>query len=197
MRIQVIHAHPNPDSYNAALYRAIVASLTEAGHEVAGTDLHAEGFDPRLGADEHRAYFDPEPLRLPDVAPLIDRLTWSEGLVFCFPHWWFDVPAMLKGYFDRVFIPGVAFTPDRKGGRIQPALKGLRKVAVVTSFGSPWWVVRLYMRVPSRRILRYGIMAGCARRVAFRYLTHYDMDRSTDATRAAFLKRVEDGMRRF
>lgn len=195
MRVQVIHAHPLPESYNAALYRKIVGTLEESGHEVAGVDLYAENFEPRMSAEERAAYFEPAPLRLPDTTPLIEKLLWSEALVFCFPHWWFDVPAILKGYFDRVWLPTVAFSPDRAGGRIQPALTDIKKVAVVTSFGSPWWIVELFVRNPSRRTLRQGILMGCTGRVAFRYLAHYNMDRSTDTTRAAFMKRVETEMR--
>lgn len=197
MRVQVIHAHPLPGSYSAALFRTAVSTLEDAGHEVVETDLYEEGFDPRLSPLEREAYYQPEPLRLPDVDPLIERLVWSEGLVFCFPHWWFDVPAILKGYFDRVLLPGIAFIPDPASGRVRPALRDLRKVAVITSFGSPWWLVELYMRNPTRRILRKGILAGCARRIVFRYLAHYDMDRSTLASRASFLRRVEREMRAF
>ena len=197
MRIQVIHAHPLPESYNAALYRKILETLEGAGHEVQGTDLYAENFEPRMSAEERAAYFDPEPLRSADTEPLIERLLWSEGLVFCFPHWWFDVPAILKGYFDRVWLPTVAFSPDRAGGRIRPALTDIKKVGVVTSFGSPRWIVEMIVRNPSRRTLRQGILMGCTGRVAFRYLAHYDMDHSTDATRAAFMKRVEAEMHRF
>ena len=197
MRVQVVHAHPLPESYNAALYRKILTTLEGAGHEVVGTDLYAEGFEPRMSVEERAAYFEPEPLRTADVTPLIERLAWCEALVFCFPHWWFDVPAILKGYFDRVWLPGVAFSPDREGGRIRPALTNIKKVAVVTSFGSPRWIVELVVRNPSRRILKSGILMGCTGRVAFRYLAHYNMDRSTDATRAAFLQRVETEMQRF
>ncbi|SMH36963.1 NAD(P)H-dependent oxidoreductase [Azospirillum agricola] len=200
MRIQTILAHPLPDSFAASVQRTAATALRAAGHELVETDLYAEGFAPALTAAERAAYFSPgydTATLAPPIAPLVERLRWAEGLVLCFPHWWFDQPAILKGYFDRVWAPGVAFRHDRAGGRIEPLLTGLRSVAVLTSFGSPWWLAELYMRNPARRILKSGLLTACAPQAGFRYLAHYDMDRSTEATRARFLARVGTAMARF
>ena len=159
------------------------------------TDLYAEGFAPALTVAERASYFSPD-YDASAVARLVERLRWSEGLVFCYPHWWFDQPAILKGYIDRVWGPGIAFRHDRDGGRILPLLTGLRTVAVLTSFGSPWWLTELYMRNPARRILKSGILTACAPQARFHYHAHYDMDRSTDASRKRFLDRVDGAMRR-
>lgn len=194
MRVQAILAHPLPDSFAAAVHRTAVATLRAAGHEVVETDLYAEGFEPALTPAERGRYYaagyDPSA-----VAPLVERLTWSQALVFSYPHWWFDMPAMLKGYFDRVWAPGIAFRHDRAGGRIEPLLQDLRRVAVLTTFGSPWWVAELYMRNPARRILKNGLLTACAPQAAFRYLALYDMDRATQAKRSRHLARVEAAMR--
>ncbi len=195
MRIQTILAHPLPDSFAAAVQRTAAGALRAAGHTVEETDLYAEGFAPALTAAERGSYFAPD-YDGSAVAPLIGRLQRTEGLVLCFPHWWFDQPAILKGYFDRVWAPGVAFRHDRAGGRILPLLTGLRSVTVLTSFGSPWWLAELYLRNPARRILKKGILAACAPQARFGYHAHYDMDRSTDATRKRFLDQVDAAMRR-
>ncbi len=195
MRIQTILAHPLPDSFAAAVHRRAADTLRARGHEVVETDLYAEGFEPALTAAERAAYFDPGPQGAA-VRPLVERLQWSQALVLCFPHWWFDQPAMLKGYFDRVWAPGVAFRHDRAGGRIEPLLHGLRSVTVLTSFGSPWWVAELYLRNPARRILKRGILTACSPGASVRYLAHYDMDRSTPESRARFLARVGRAMER-
>ena len=196
MRIQTILAHPLPDSFAASVHRKAADTLRACGHEVVETDLYAEGFEPALTAAERAAYYAPD-YDVSAVQPLVERLQWSEGLVFCFPHWWFNYPAVLKGYFDRVWAPGVAFRHDLAGGRIEPLLGNLRSVAVLTSFGSPWWVVELYMRNPARRILKAGLLTACAPKASFRYAAHYDMDRSTPETRAKFLARAEAMMRSF
>ena len=195
MRIQTILAHPLPDSFAAAVHRKAADTLHACGHEVVETDLYAEGFEPALTAAERADYFSPT-YDTSAVQPLVDRLRQSEGLVFCFPHWWFNFPALLKGYYARVWAPNVAFRHDLAGGRIEPMLGNLRTVAVLTTFGSPWWVVELYMRNPARRILKSGLLTACAPKASFHYVAHYDMDRSTPATRAKFLTRAEGLMRR-
>ncbi|HEY0834914.1 MAG TPA: NAD(P)H-dependent oxidoreductase [Azospirillum sp.] len=194
MRVQAILAHPLPDSFAAAVHRAAVGGLRAAGHEVVETDLYAEGFEPALSAAERGRYYAAD-YDTSAVAPLVERLRWSQALVLSYPHWWFDMPAMLKGYFDRVWAPGVAFRHDLAGGRIHPLLTDLKRVAVLTSFGSPWWVAELYMRNPARRILKGGLLTACAPQAAFRYLALYDMDRATAPRRARHLARVEAAMR--
>ncbi|HYG91069.1 MAG TPA: NAD(P)H-dependent oxidoreductase [Azospirillum sp.] len=196
MRVQAVLAHPLSDSFAAAMHRTAVAALRTAGHDVTETDLYAEGFEPALTAAERGAYFDPD-YDTAAVQPLVDRLRASEGLVLTFPHWWFDMPAILKGWFDRVWAPGVAFRHDKAGGRIEPLLTELRQMAVLTSFGSPWWLAELYMRNPARRILKAGVLTACAPRARLRYLALYDMDRATAGKCARHLAKVETEMRAF
>ena len=108
-----------------------------------------------------------------------------------FPQWWFNFPAMLKGFFDRVFAPGIAFENDPDGGRIQPRLGNIHLFWAFTTTGSPWWVVNLYMGNPVRRLLKRGIAAFCARGLDFRLVTLHDMDRIDAARRKTHLARVE------
>ncbi len=108
MRILVVHAHPVETSFNAALHRAVVDTLRAAGHQVDDLDLYAEGFDPVLTREERLGYHDTPANRGP-VAPYVERLLGAEALVFVNPVWNFGFPAILKGYLDRVFLPGVSF----------------------------------------------------------------------------------------
>jgi NAD(P)H dehydrogenase (quinone) len=194
MRIQVIHGHPLPDSYNAALFQRITATLTEAGHEVVTTDLYRENFRPAMTQEERRSYLAP-PYDNRETAAHAETLRSVEGIIFCFPHWWFSMPAMVKGYVDRVWGPGVAFEHDREGGRIRPLLQHIRLFGVVTSYGSPWWLVKFFAGDPGRKVLMRALRPLCHPRATTFYLSHYDMDRSTPATRAAFLDRVGEKMR--
>jgi putative NADPH-quinone reductase len=114
----------------------------------------------------------------------------ADGIIFCFPHWWFSMPAMLKGYFDRVWAPGTAFAHDLSGGRIKPLLTNIRLFGVVMTYGSPWWLTRFVMRDPGRKVLFRALKPMCGRQVRSFYLAHYDMDRSTPASRKAFAERV-------
>lgn len=189
MRILLVLAHPLADSYAAAVAAAAREALTAKGHEVDWLDLYREDFDPRLSPTERAGYFD-DPYDTSGVADHVARLRAADGLILVFPQWWFNFPAMLKGWFDRVLAPGVAFSHDRAGGRIVPQLGNVRHLWALTSTGSPWWIVKLYMGDPVRRLLKRGIANFCARDVRFRMLTLHDMDRVTPEALAAHLDRV-------
>jgi NAD(P)H dehydrogenase (quinone) len=190
MLFQVIHCHPLADSYNHALFRAIVETLEQRGHEVVATDLYREGFAPALTPAERVGYFT-VPYDASAVAAYADVLRRVQGLILCFPQWWFSMPAMLTGYFDRVWAPGVAFAHDpAAAGGIRPLLTHVQVFGVVTSYGAPWWVARFVAGDPARKILMRTLKPMCGRRVRSFYLAHYRMDRSTPSSREAFLVRV-------
>ena len=88
------------------------------------------------------------PTTHPSVANLVARLKAADGLILVFPQWWFNFPAILKGFFDRVLAPGVAFSHDASGGRILPRLSNIELLWALTTTGSPWWIVQLYMGNP-------------------------------------------------
>ena len=188
MLIQVVHSHPLEDSFNHSLFHTIVETL-RSRHEVIATDLDRERFSPVMTEAERRSYYS-EPYAEEGVASLIGQLRRIDGIIFCFPHWWFSMPAMLKGYFDRVWAPGTAFAHDLAGGRIRPLLTNIRHFGVVTSYGSPWWLTRLVMGDPGRKVLMRSLKPMCGQAVRSFYLAHYDMDRSTAASRTAFEARV-------
>ena len=98
------------------------------------------------------------------------------------------MPAILKGYIDRVWLPGVAFTLD--GGRTRPLLHNIVRFAVVTTYGSPWWLNKL-IGDPCRSALMRGIRLLYAPSARTLWLAQYGMDDITAETRARFLKKVE------
>jgi putative NADPH-quinone reductase len=189
MRILLVLAHPLEDSFAASVARTAREALEASGHVVDLLDLYAENFDPRLSEAERRGYFD-VPYDTSAVADIVVRLKAADGLILVFPQWWFNFPAILKGFFDRVFAPGVAFSHDAAGGRIVPQLTNIRLLYALTTTGSPWWLVRLYMGDPVRRLLKRGIAAFCSKRLNFEMLSLHDMDRATDAKRTMHLDRV-------
>jgi NAD(P)H dehydrogenase (quinone) len=196
MRVLVIYAHPLADSFAAALHQAVLAALRQGGHEVDDCDLYAVGFDPVLSAAERESYNTPSP-DLSGVAEHVARLRAAEALVLCFPTWWYGMPAILKGYFDRVWARGVAFDLPQGGGTIQPCLTNIRKVAVVTTYGAPWWFIRLVLRDPVRAVLLGGLARLCGRGVKTRFLALYNIDAASRARCAGFLARVERAFARF
>ncbi|MGR9166152.1 NAD(P)H-dependent oxidoreductase [Rhizobium leguminosarum] len=189
MRILLVLAHPLEDSFAASVARTAREALEASGHVVDLLDLYREDFDPRLSEAERRGYFD-VPYDTSAVADTVVRLKAADGLILVFPQWWFNFPAILKGFFDRVFAPGVAFSHDAAGGRIVPQLTNIRLLYALTTTGSPRWLVRLYMGDPVRRLLKRGIAAFCSKRLNFKMLSLHDMDRATDAKRTVHLDRV-------
>ena len=121
MHILMVLAHPLAESFAAAVARTARETLEERGHTVDLLDLYQEDFDPRLTAAERAGYFD-VPYDSSGVANLVARLKAAEGLILVFPQWWFNFPAILKGFFDRVLAPGVAFSHDPSAGRLLPRL---------------------------------------------------------------------------
>lgn len=193
MRILLVLAHPLADSFAASVAKVARETLVAGGHEVDLLDLYREGFNPSLSEAERRGYFD-QPYDTAGVDDIVTRLRAAEGLILVFPQWWFNFPAILKGFFDRAFAPGVAFTHDPAGGRIVPQLTNIRLFWALTTTGSPWWIVHFYMGNPVRRLLKRGIAAFCAKRLNFRMLALHDMDRVTEAGRKAHLARVRKAL---
>jgi putative NADPH-quinone reductase len=189
VRVLVIFAHPRGDSFCAAAHATVLQALRSAGHEVDDLDLYAEGFDPVLSAGERAAYHT-EGENLGGIGPYAARLRAAEALVICTPTWWYGMPAILKGYFDRVWVPGVAFSLAPAGRGLTGRLTQIRKLAVVTTYGSPRWFIALVMRDPGRRVLTTGLRRLLAPRAQVSYLALYGLDTASAARRGRFLARV-------
>lgn len=189
MRILLVLAHPLPESFAASVARTARQALEASGHVVDLLDLYAEDFDPCLSQTERRGYFD-MPYDTSAIADIVARLQSADGLVLVFPQWWFNFPAILKGFFDRILAPGVAFTHDAAGGRIVPELTNIRLLYALTTTGSPRWLVHFYMGNPVRRLLKRGIANFCSKKLVFRMLSLHDMDRAKEARRKRHLERV-------
>jgi putative NADPH-quinone reductase len=187
MRYLIVFAHPRTDSFSAALRHVVVDTLARAGHQVDMLDLNDSGFDPVLSAEARGTYF-AIGRNLAGIEEHVARLKRAEALVLVFPNWWFGFPAILKGYFDRVWVPGVAFEIKRFG--LAGKLDNIVKFVVLTSFDRPWWYIRLVMRDPTRRIIRRGLVALCHPACRTLYLALYRMDRASDKRRRRFLERV-------
>lgn len=169
MQALLVLAHPLSDSLCAHLAAEAGAALRARGATVDILDLHAEQFQPALTAAERRLHYTtPEPG--PDIIALQQRLAAVDTLVLVFPTWWFSMPAILKGWFDRVWAPKFAF---EHGTPIKPLLTNLKSVLVVTTLGSPWWIDLLVMRRPVRRVLKTGLVFACAPQARFDMLSFH------------------------
>jgi putative NADPH-quinone reductase len=192
MRALVLFAHPVEESFSASLHKVVVERLSAKGWEVDDCDLYAEGFQPVLTAEERRGYHDVATNTAP-VAGYVERLQKADALVMVFPVWNYGYPAILKGYFDRVFLPGVSF--KMQDGVVAPSLQHLRRVAAVTTYGGTWFRSTLAGDPPRKIIMRQ--MRGLTRPDKLRYLALYDMNRATAEDRGRFVARVAREMEAF
>jgi NAD(P)H dehydrogenase (quinone) len=192
LRVLVLFAHPVETSFQSAIHRKVLEGLTAAGHEVDDCDLYAEGFNPVMSREERLNYHDEDVCTKP-VQAYVDRVRAAEGLVLNFPVWNYGYPAILKGFFDRVFLPGVSFV--LKDGVVRPNLHNIRKLAAVVTYGGDRWRTFVMGDAPRKTVTRAirGVIHPLART---RYIALHDLNRADDERRAAFLDRVEWEMRR-
>ncbi len=195
MRVLVVYCHPVPESFCAAVRDAAIETIVEKGCEARIIDLYAENFDPVMSIDERRSYNECAPSD-PALAIHIAHLAWAEAILFVYPTWWYGLPAMLKGWLDRVWAKDVAFALSADDRRIKPLMRHIRKLGVVTTCGAPhWWSVVIGQ--PGRKTLLRGMRALCAPRCKTLFMAHYQMDRSTANSRAAFLSKVRRKLAQF
>lgn len=190
MTYLVVTTHPLNDSLCAVLTQHVVTLLTNAGCQLTVEDLYGETFSPVLTASERRSYYG-ENYDSSDIAAHVKKLQETETLILLFPTWWFGFPAMLKGWFDRVWGPGIAYDHASDFGPIQPRLNRLRNVLVITTLGAPWWVDRLVMRQPLKKIVKLALLGACAKNSKLKYLSLYSSETLNEHKINAFKYKIE------
>ena len=146
MKVLIVYAHPEPKSFGSALLARSIETLTNTGHKVVVSDLYAMQFNPVASAADFKHRRFPDALQYDreqkfaeqhdyfadDIQTEIDKVLWCDFLILQFPLWWFSVPAMMKGWIDRVFANGVAYGA---GGRRMDAggLKGRTAMVATTT----------------------------------------------------------------
>ena len=195
MNVLVVFCHPTHRSFMGGALERVLAGLSATRHEVRLTDLYADGFHPELTLDDHAAHLVDH--RVHPERRTIDRhaadLRWAEALVLVYPTWWSGQPAMLKGWFDRVWVRGVAWDLPDGANRIRPLLHGLRRIVIVTSHGSSKLMNALEGEAGKRTVTR-SLRSLCSRRCRTTWLALYGIDRADEQARSAFLVDVERAM---
>ncbi len=184
MRALAVIDHPWAESFNHAIFKVACDSLRAAGHEVDVLDLHKDCFNPVMSVDELAVYtagrwLDP---RVGEYQTRIDAAQW---LYLVFPVWWETAPALLKGFFDKVFLPGWAFTE----ADASPLLTHLRGATVITTMGAPKTVHTAVGSAVCKGTLE---MVGVQHT---RWINFLDVGNSTPSQRAGWLAEVADSAR--
>lgn len=187
MKVLYLYCHPLEESFHAAIRDAGLAALKEAGHAVDLCDLYAEGFNPILDAQMRRDYHDLSKNRA-GIEAYIARLYTADALVVQFPTWCFGFPAMLKGFFDRIFGPGITFDLSDPAN-VKPMLGHIRHVIGISTYGRDRWRAFVVGNPPKKMVTRY-LRWFVARKARIRYLALYHMNVASEAQRKGFIARV-------
>jgi NAD(P)H dehydrogenase (quinone) len=187
VKVSIVLAHPNPQSFNHAIARTVIETLTGDGHEIMFHDLYAEKFDPILLADEI-----PEEAALdPTIARHCAEIAQADGIVVVHPNWWGQPPAILKGWIDRVIRPGVAyrFLEGDSGEGVPLGLLHARAALVLNTANTPREREERVFGDPLQVLWRNCIFDLCGVQTCERRMFTVVVT-STPAERAAWLEEV-------
>lgn len=154
-KILVINGHPNDESLNAQLATKYSEGALQAGHDVKVVHLSHLKFDPIL----HKGYQKIQELE-PDLIQAQKDILWAEHIVFVYPMWWGTVPALLKGFLDRTFLPGFAFKYRKNDPFWDRLLKG-RSGRIILTTDAPWWWNFFVNWNPSIRMMKTTVLEFC------------------------------------
>lgn len=153
--ILVIQGHPDINSFCGSLAKAYIESARLSGSEVRELQLAKLKFDPILW----HSYNKIQELE-PDLAKAQELILWSKHIVFVYPNWWGAMPALMKGFFDRVFLPGFAFKYRKNSPFRDKLLSGRTAHLMVTMDTPPWYYRWIYHR-PGHNEMKKTILGFC------------------------------------
>ena len=192
MNALVVYCHPVEGSFCSAMRDAAISGLRAAGHTVDLIDLAFEHFNPVMSTREWNTYQQGNgdvPVGLERDVALVKS---AEIIVFVYPTWWGGLPAQLKGWLERVMLPGTAFVFN-ENNKVRPGLRNIQRIHIASTFGSPWLYVRL-VNDNGRRILARAFRMNTSLRTKVSTSSLYAMDTATDASRKSFLLSLEKKM---
>jgi len=155
MKVVIVFNHPYEGSYCSAILTAVTSGLQKANHEADIIHLDNEGFNPVMTASDLKAFRDKSPTD-PKVIDYKRRLEKADHLLFIFPIWWELMPALTKGFIDKVIFPGVAYDYANKSNtKMKPLFTGLKSVTMITTMNTP-------------SVLYWGIFGNAIQRAVMR-----------------------------
>jgi NAD(P)H dehydrogenase (quinone) len=188
MRALVVLADPDPASFTHRIAETVVTSLRSAGHSVVVHDLSAERFAAAMSTAEREAYHGPQPVLDPLVRTHVDDVLAADTLIFVYPTWWSTLPATLKGWLERVMVPGVGFVFDDRH-RVRPGLGHIRRLVGISTYAASRRSMRL-TNDNGRRTIGRALRMSTGWRTRVTWLASYAFESATPARREAFLADV-------
>ncbi len=142
MKTLIVYNHPHEGSFCSAIREAVENGLRNGGHEYRIIHLDQDGFDPVMREKDLKAFVMAGRIGeegLEGIDPIIlkymKKLQWAEHIVLIFPIWWMTLPAMMKGFIDKVIFPGIVYKME--DGEMISMLSKLRQVTVITTMNTP------------------------------------------------------------
>lgn len=185
MRVLVIIDHPWPQSFNHSILALVESTLEQGRYDVDVLNLHQDKFNPVLRESELAVYEKGQFLD-PKVGMYQKRIEAADHLIFIFPVWWEVMPALLKGFFDKVFLPGWAFD----GSDATPLLKHISGATVITTMGAPQVIHTSVESVLCKGILGFS---GISK---YKWFNICDIPNSTKDQRAAYLYEIAEYLKK-
>ncbi len=199
MRTLVVYSHPREDSLAGSLRQTVVDELTARKVDHRVHDLYGDGFNPVLSEWERRQHMAAPEIRT-SVDPLLKRYTddllWCDSIIFVYPTWWSGQPTMLKGWLDRVLINGVAWTFPAGATRLHANLRNVRRMAIVTSYGSPK-LANMVQGESGKKVIFRGMRVLCNVLCRTHWVALYNVDNAAERKIETFRRRVRRTVARF
>ncbi|WP_339812147.1 NAD(P)H-dependent oxidoreductase [Paenibacillus sp. FSL R7-0189] len=171
---------PHQRSYSAALLASVMRGLTTKGHTIDFIDLHTDGFDPVMSREELTAWRQKKTTD-PQVANYQQRLIAADHIVFIFPIWWEAMPALTKGFLDKVFAKGIVYEETKPGRPFKCLLPYIKGVSLLTVMNTPDFFYRWIFGNPITKILFRGTFRKMGIRKNLRWYNYAGMsDRSLE-----------------
>lgn len=183
MKTLIINGHPNKSSFSGKLADAYLKGFIKSNKAVHLINLHELSFNPNLSNGYHHNVLEKD---LAEAQRLINE---SDHLVFVYPTWWWTMPALLKGFIDRVFVPGFAFSYEKGGSFPLKLLKGKTATLIVT-MDSPKWYFWLWMQNVGHVVMKRGVLDFCGIKTE-KVITIDNHKHLSDKSRIKWLESVE------
>lgn len=189
MRTLIVFNHPYEGSYCNAILHAVHKGLQIGGHEVDIIHLDNDRFRPAMTKADLKAFVDHQPID-PQVIDYSERLRQTDHLIFIFPIWWDIMPAMTKGFIDRVLFPGVVYEHHPRGFGLVPLLDNLKSITMITTMNKPKLMYSLLIGNLIRKAMLKSVFKAMGYR-NLRWISFTSVKRVSHEKRVRWLDNLE------
>jgi NAD(P)H dehydrogenase (quinone) len=191
LKVLVVFSHPSRCSLCGSILATVLKELEIRGDTIDLLDLYTDRFDPVLSVDDWKNY---EAASGESIQRYVDQIQTAQGLIWVFPTWNYGLPAVLKGYVDRVWKPNVAFRLSADRDVIFDLFPDMRFFLAITTFGAGW-LPNTFIGNPCKRTLASGLRRHFSRQTRFNWLALYNVDRAQAHRVDRFMKRIQSTIR--